>query len=168
MVERSQVGAVPVGTGRGRQTTPGRIPAPGRSLQCRRPAVGEQRHRILSCDGEAARQILVPQIDFTLLSPSGGIRIFHTTRTLVDYSFRPGETASVWAKKAARTLEIPEGRRPVPKQPSNLRNGRGKPGFEAPGAPFFRAREGVGSLDFGPSFAASVFAQQTAPTIQMP
>lgn len=72
MVERSQVGAVPVGTGRGRQTTPGRIPAPGRSLQCRRPAVGEQRHRILSCDGEAARRVLVPQIDFTLLSPSGG------------------------------------------------------------------------------------------------
>ena len=35
-------------------------------------AVGEQRHRILSRDGEAARQILVPQIDFTLLSPSGG------------------------------------------------------------------------------------------------
>ena len=85
------------------------------------------------------------------------IRIFHTTRTLVDYSFRPGETASVWAKKAARTLEIPDSGQGVPKQPSNLRNGREKPGFEAPGASFFRAREGVGSLGFRPSFAASVF-----------
>lgn len=166
---RNQLGAVPVGTGRGRQTTPGRIPAPGRSLQCRRPAVGEQRHRILSCDGEAARRVLVPQIDFTLLSPSGG-RFESSTRHALspDYSFRPGETASVWAKKAARTLETPDSGQGVPKQPSIFRNGRGKPGFEAPGASFFRAREGVGSLGFGPSFAASVFAQQTAPTIQMP
>lgn len=31
-----------------------------------------QRHRILSRDGEASRRILVPQIDFTLLSPSAG------------------------------------------------------------------------------------------------
>lgn len=70
---------------------------------------------------------------------------------------------AVWAEKAARTLEIPDSGQGVPKQPSNLRNGREKPGFEAPGASFFRAREGVGSLDFGPSFAASVFAQQTRP-----
>ena len=39
-------------------------------------AVGEQRHRILSRDGEAARRILVPQIDFTLLSPSGRYESF--------------------------------------------------------------------------------------------
>lgn len=36
------------------------------------PPLVMQRHRILSCDGEAARRILVPQIDFTLLSPSAG------------------------------------------------------------------------------------------------
>ena len=39
-----------------------------------------QRHGILSRDGEAARQILVPQIDFTLLSPSGGRRYESSTR----------------------------------------------------------------------------------------
>ena len=36
------------------------------------PPLVMQRHRILSCDGEASRRILVPQIDFTLLSPSAG------------------------------------------------------------------------------------------------
>ena len=47
------------------------------------PPLVMQRHRILSRDGEAARRILVPQIDFTLLSPSGGrFESFHTTRTL--------------------------------------------------------------------------------------
>lgn len=38
------------------------------------PPLVMQRHRILSCDGEASRRILVPQIDFTLLSPSGRAR----------------------------------------------------------------------------------------------
>lgn len=36
------------------------------------PPLVMQRHRILSRDGEASRRILVPQIDFTLLSPSAG------------------------------------------------------------------------------------------------
>ena len=36
------------------------------------PPLVMQRHGILSRDGEASRRILVPQIDFTLLSPSGG------------------------------------------------------------------------------------------------
>ena len=118
-------------------------------------AVGEQRHRILSRDGEAARQILVPQIDFTLLSPSGGGDT--NLPALCSRSLaRPvgAEWGPVWAKKAARTLEIPDSGQGVPKQPSNFRNGREKPGFEAPGAPFFRAREGVDSLDFRPSSQA--------------
>ena len=56
-------------------------------------AVGEQRHRILSRDGEAARRVLVPQIDFTLLSPSGGgdTNLFHTTRTLTRLFIPTGE-----------------------------------------------------------------------------
>ena len=132
------------------------------------PPLVMQRHGILSRDGEALRRILVPQIDFTLLSPSGRYESFHTTRTLVDYSFRPGETASVWAKKAARTLEIPDSGQGVPKQPSNFRNGRGKPGFETPGASFFLAREGVGSLDFGPSFRGPALASKLARQYRMP
>ena len=128
------------------------------------PPLVMQRHRILSRDGEAARRVLVPQIDFTLLSPSGRYESFPDSAlsrptTHSDGVRIEGRSASVWAKKSARTLEIPDSGQGVPKQPSNLRNGRGKPGFEAPGASFFRAREGVGSLGFGPSFAASVFAQ---------
>lgn len=59
---------------------------------------------------------------------------------------------AVWAEKSARTLETPEGRRPERDPPSNLRNGREKPGFEAPGTGKSKAGEGVGSLGFRPSF----------------
>lgn len=120
------------------------------------PPLVMQRHRILSCDGEAARRALVPQTDFTLHSPSGGRRYesFHTTGTLTRLFIPTGETASPKDEKSARTLETPEGRQGVPKPPSNLRDGRGRPGFEAPGASFFRAREGVGGLRFRPSFGA--------------
>lgn len=120
------------------------------------PPLVMQRHRILSCDGEAARRVLVPQTDFTLHSPSGGRRYesFHTTGTLTRLFIPTGETASPKDEKSARTLETPEGRQGVPKPPSNLRNGRGRPGFEAPGASFFRAREGVGGLRFRPGFRA--------------
>lgn len=56
------------------------------------PPLVMQRHRILSCDGEAARRVLVPKIDFTLLSPSAGGDTNLSTRPGLspDYSFRPG------------------------------------------------------------------------------
>ena len=54
------------------------------------PPLVMQRHRILSCDGEASRRVLVPQIDFTLLSPSGAeIRIFPHDRDSPT-TFHPG------------------------------------------------------------------------------
>ena len=74
---------------------------------------------------------------------------------------------AVWAEKSARTLEVPEGRRPERKEPSNLRNGREKPWFEAPGTGKSKAGEGVGSLRFGPSFQGPALARQLAP-MQMP
>ena len=59
------------------------------------PPLVMQRHRILSCDGEAARRVLVPQIDFTLHSPSAGeIRIFpHDTHS--PTTFHPGRIGEV-------------------------------------------------------------------------
>ena len=71
------------------------------------PPLVMQRHRILSCDGEAARRVLVPQTDFTLLSPSGRaeIRIFSTRPGLSDH--------------------FPSGRRPLPRTKNLL--GRWKP-----------------------------------------
>ena len=59
------------------------------------PPLVMQRHRILSCDGEASRRVLVPQTDFTLLSPSGRrYESFHTTRTLPT-TFHPGRIGEV-------------------------------------------------------------------------
>ena len=101
------------------------------------PPLVMQRHRILSCDGEAARRVLVPQIDFTLLSPSAGGDTNLSTRHALSRPLSIRETASPKDEKSARTLETPEGRQGVPKPPSNLRNGREKRPSETPGTVIF-------------------------------
>ena len=132
------------------------------------PPLVMQRHGILSRDGEAARRILVPQIDFTLHSPSGRYESFHTTRTLVDYSFRPGETASVWAKNLLGRWKSPIPGRAFQSSLRICEMGAKQRPSETPGTGKSKAGEGVGSLDFGPSSRGLALASKLARQYRMP
>ena len=103
-------------------------------------AVGEQRHRILSRDGESLKaDSNTPLTLYTTFSVwvEYDTNLFHTTLHShpTTHSIRVrmgGRSASPWQEKMPRTLEIPKSRLPDQNQPSNLRNGHETTSFRDP------------------------------------
>ena len=90
------------------------------------PPLVMQRHRILSRDGEAARRILVPQIDFTLHSPSGRYESFPDSALSHPIREHPSE-------KLTGEVGLSQGRK-ICSDAGNprFRAGRSKAAFEFP------------------------------------
>lgn len=134
------------------------------------PPLVMQRHRILSCDGEASRRILVPQIDSTLLSPSaGGDTNLSTRHTLADY-FPTGENrGEVALPRTKNLLGRWRSRKEGGAFQSSLRiceTGARSPGSRPLERENLRRARASAALVFDQVFGPGT-RQQTRPTIQM-
>ena len=136
------------------------------------PPLVMQRHRILSCDGEAARRVLVPKTDFTLLSPSGRaeIRIFSTRPGLSDH-FPSGENRGGRLSQGRKNLL---GRWRARKEGGPIRSSLrfSETGAEGPGSrplerPFSGRERASAAFVFGPAFRARHTRQRAAERLSM-